>query len=130
MGQIFVLSGIQRRLRVLICDNDEVYRIGLCALLKSFPQIVVVGETAEPAHALELSEVLAPHLAVVSSEFGGAALLLIEALNREGVRILMVGTQSTCEIGRLEHPDDAYGYLAREAGAVNVVDCVQAAMPA
>ncbi|MGC5225296.1 hypothetical protein ACPW96_22240 [Micromonospora sp. DT81.3] len=115
---------------MLICDNDEVYRIGLCAVLKSFPQIVVVGETAEPAQALELSELFAPHLALVSSDLGETALLLIEALNREGVPIIMLAPQSTCETDRMKHPADAYRYLAREAGAVKVLDCVQAAMPA
>ena len=129
--QILVLSRPRRRFRVLICDDDEVYRIGLCTVLKSLPQIVVIGETAEPARALELSEVFAPHLALVSSELGDAALLLVEALNREGVRIIMLGPQSACETDRTKHPDaDAHGYLPREASSVEVVDCVRAAMPA
>src|SRR3954453_17681533 len=78
--QKLVRNRLRRRFRVLICDNDEVYRIGLRTVLKSLPEIVVVGETAEAARALELSEVFAPQIALVSSELGGAALLLVEAL--------------------------------------------------
>ena len=108
--QTLALSRPRPRFRVLICDDDEVYRIGLCTVLKLLPQIVVVGEAAEPARALELSEVFTPHIALVSSEFGDAALLLVEALNREGVRIIMVGPRSASETS----PDEAHG--CRRAG--------------
>ncbi|MGC5220978.1 hypothetical protein ACPW96_00100 [Micromonospora sp. DT81.3] len=128
--QILVLSRPRPRFRVLICDDDEVYRIGLCTVLRLLPQIEIVGEAAEPARALELSEVFAPHIALVSSEFGDAALLLVEALNREGVRVVMVGPQSASETGPTKHTEaDAHGYLPREASSANALECVRAALP-
>jgi len=125
-----IVNRSRRRFRVLICDNDEVYRIGLSSVLTSLPEIVVVGETAEPARALELSEMFAPQIALVSSELGGAALPLVEALNRQGVRIIWLGPQSARETDRTKHPDaDARERIPREANSVDVVNRVRAALP-
>ncbi len=128
MCQILILGRPRRRFRVLICDNEEVFRVGLRTVLRSLPQITVVAETAEPALALELSAALTPHLALVSSELGGDALPLVDALNRDGVRVIVVGAEPAGETDWVMGAT-AHAYLSRRASSVGVLECVRAAMP-
>jgi DNA-binding NarL/FixJ family response regulator len=119
----------RHRFRVLICDDDEVYRIGLRATLKSLPEIGAVEDTPEAARALELSEEFEPQIALVSSELSGAVRPLAEALDRHGVPIIWLGPRSACEIRRAERPEaDPCRNLTREASSATVRDSVRAAL--
>jgi DNA-binding NarL/FixJ family response regulator len=118
-----------RRFRVLICDDDDVYRIGLRATLWSLPEVEAVEDTPEATHALELSEQFVPQVALVSSELSGAALPLAEALDRRRVPIIWLCPRSDCETGRTEAVEaDPHRCLAREASSETVLDSVRAAL--
>ena len=120
-----------RQCRVLICDDQEVFRVGVRTVLTAIPQIMVVAEASEPARALELSAVMTPHLVLVSSQIPGAMLSLIDALNRDGIQVMVVGADSAREPDSIKAMAAAKGhhYVSRGASSVIFVECVRAAMP-
>jgi CheY-like chemotaxis protein len=121
----------QSRFRVLICDDEEVFRVGLRTLLRSLPQIDVVADTAELSQAVKLSSALAPHLALVSSQFGAAALPLIAALNRDGMRVIIMEADTPRETKWVQVLSAAaYSSVSRGASSVAFLRCVRAALQA
>ncbi|CAA9235700.1 MAG: Two-component transcriptional response regulator, LuxR family [uncultured Acidimicrobiales bacterium] len=57
-------------IRVLVVDDHPVFRIGMSALLRSLPDIEVVGEAADGAEALAAVERLAPHVVLMDLDLG------------------------------------------------------------
>ena len=55
-------------IRVLIADDHRAVRIGIQRLLASAPDIVVVGEAADGARALEMAESLLPDVLLLDVE--------------------------------------------------------------
>lgn len=52
-------------IRVLIVDDQPMYRIGVSAILNAQPDIAVVGEAADGAEAISRSRVLAPDVVLM-----------------------------------------------------------------
>lgn len=79
------------RLRILIYDRDEVFRVGLRVVLQSAPDLLVVGTAESPAEAIAMSQSLDPRVVLVSNDLQPAALDLIEALHRRNVPVVSIG---------------------------------------
>src|SRR4051812_50212882 len=72
LGGGAVGSGEAAPIRVLICDDHEVLRHGLRAVLLRAPDLAVVAEAAGAAEALRLAGQFRPDVTVVGLGGGGA----------------------------------------------------------
>lgn len=57
-------------IRVLVVDDHPVFRIGMSALLRSLPDVEVVGEAADRDEALTLADAHAPHVVLMDLDLG------------------------------------------------------------
>ena len=56
------------RIRVLIVDDSAAVRDGLRSILSAFPDIELVGESADGLDAVDKAESLAPHVVLMDEE--------------------------------------------------------------
>ncbi|MGY1785338.1 LuxR C-terminal-related transcriptional regulator [Geodermatophilus sp. SYSU D00698] len=78
--------------RVLICDDHEVLRHGLRAVLRWAPDLLVVAEAADAARALELATELHPDVTLLGLGAQGPAMTeLVRALTATGTRVVLLG---------------------------------------
>jgi CheY-like chemotaxis protein len=127
--EILALSSVlllpKRRVRVLLCDDQEVYRAGLRTVLGSRPEIVVVGEASSANQAVEMSIRLAPHFALVGEDLSGDGLPVVEALSRGGIRVILLGVESLSESGMADAiRSGAHGYLTRAASSDQLLEMI------
>ncbi|GAA3814264.1 response regulator transcription factor [Nocardioides panacisoli] len=57
-------------IRVLVVDDHPVFRIGMSALLRTLPDVEVVGEAADGAEAIAAAAELAPHVVLMDLDLG------------------------------------------------------------
>jgi DNA-binding NarL/FixJ family response regulator len=77
---------------ILICDDSEVLRHGLRAVLRSAPDFVVVAEAADAEEALALATTLGPDVALVGLGARGRVVQdLVRALTGMGVLVVLLG---------------------------------------
>jgi DNA-binding NarL/FixJ family response regulator len=114
-------------IRVLLCEDHEIYRVGLRVLIEGEPDLVVVGETEDVWDACALAGRVSPQVVVIRQglleghedaalgeicALGGAVLVLAECETElELVRALRAG---------------ARGYLARRLAAPRLLDGIRA----
>jgi DNA-binding NarL/FixJ family response regulator len=78
--------------QVLICDDHEVLRHGLRAVLRSVPDFVVVAEAGDAAEALSLATTLRPDVTLVGLGARGSVVHdLVRALTGLGTRVVLLG---------------------------------------
>ncbi|WP_435769974.1 response regulator transcription factor [Nocardioides sp. SYSU DS0651] len=58
-------------IRVLVVDDHPVFRIGMSALLRSLPDVEVVGEAADAAEAVAAVAAHSPHVVLMDLDLGG-----------------------------------------------------------
>ncbi|MGY1605891.1 MULTISPECIES: LuxR C-terminal-related transcriptional regulator [unclassified Geodermatophilus] len=77
---------------MLICDDHEVLRHGLRAVLRWAPDLVVVAEAADADAALTLAAELRPEVTLVGLGTQGPAIPdLVRALTATGTRVVLLG---------------------------------------
>jgi DNA-binding NarL/FixJ family response regulator len=85
-------SGDAAPIRVLICDDHEVLRHGLRAVLLRVHDIAVVAEAASAAEALRLAGQSRPDVTVVGlGGWGSVVEDIVRTLTRMGGRVLLLG---------------------------------------
>ena len=78
--------------RVLVCDDHEVLRHGLRAVLRWAPDLLVVAEAADADEALTLAAELRPEVTLVGLGTQGPAIpQLVRALTATGTRVVLLG---------------------------------------
>jgi DNA-binding NarL/FixJ family response regulator len=78
--------------QVLICDDHEVLRHGLRAVLRWAPDLAVVAEAADADRALELATELRPDVTLLGLGTRGSAMIeLVRALTATGTRVVLLG---------------------------------------
>ena len=115
---------------VLLVDDHPVVRSGLAGLLSAHPDLIVVGEAADGAEALERATDLAP--AVVLMDISMPGVDGIEATRRlvsEGYAGAVVMLTSYSDKGRVTEAlaAGAVGYLLKDCEPEEVVAAVRAA---
>ncbi len=113
-----------RNINVLVVDAQPVSRAGLCALVRSQPELRLVGEAASVREARELALRLKPHVVVLDPSMPGGAVAMKD--------VRKVSPRSQFVI--LTSPADALGvqraFQAGACGYVTRLDPVEALMAA
>lgn len=119
----------QRRIRILIADDEALVRSGLRAILGAEPDIEVVGEAADGAEALSLSRSLAPDVLLMDVRMPGldgiAATRRVLAGVSPPPRVLVVTTFGNDEYVYEALRAGATGFLLKRAGAEQLVQAVR-----
>lgn len=100
----------QKPARILIVDDHELIRKGLCACIQPYPELVVCGEAENSAEALRLISTTKPHVVVVDISLPGPSgidLIRDIQLHHNGLRILVLSM----------HDEHVYAERAIRAGA-------------
>ncbi|OMQ16266.1 LuxR family transcriptional regulator [Modestobacter sp. VKM Ac-2676] len=122
-----VRHGGGARFRVLICDDHEVLRHGLRAVLLRAPDLIVAAEAASAADALVLAGRLRPDVTVVGlGAWGPVVEELVRSLTGLGIRVVLLG-----EAGAASDLVDALqagasGYVHTTVSPQRLVDGVRA----
>jgi DNA-binding NarL/FixJ family response regulator len=112
---------------VLVCDDHEVYRLGLRALLTEAHDIALIAETTDPDRALAVVFDSVPDVVLVGQRLaGGGALDLIRRLGQHGTGVIVLADSE--DEGDLIDAlrAGARGYLARRGASHLVLDGIRA----
>ena len=114
---------------VLLCEDREVFRIGLRVVLEAEPDMAVVAETSHLPEALEATEGEGTVVVVVwQGLVAGDALPLLRTLCRRNTAVLVLAepeTESEPELVEILQAG-VRGFLPRRSGAQRLVDGVRA----
>jgi DNA-binding NarL/FixJ family response regulator len=114
--------------RVLLCEDQEVFRLGLRVVLEAEPDMAVVAETAHFSAAVSAADGVGTQVVVVRQGLvGGATLPLLRDLCRGGTAVLVLaepGTQAGSELVEVLQAG-VRGFLPRRSAAQRLVDGVR-----
>src|ERR1700737_4613273 len=116
-------------IRVVLADDHTIVREGLRVLLRSAPDITVVGDAESGIGALTLAQQLAPDVVILDLDMpggdGATALRAIQEKTRN-VRVLILTMHAEHErlLPLLEA--GARGYLAKSAASADLIEATRA----
>ncbi len=117
-------------IRVLIADDHRVIRTGLCTLLKSDPEVEVVGEAGNGRETLQLVQELEPDLVLLDismpGEDGIQVAKRLKALFPD-VRVLFLTMHEDEGLMREAFQAGAAGYIVKRAEESEILDAIHAA---
>jgi DNA-binding NarL/FixJ family response regulator len=121
------VSDLDLPVRVLICDDHEVFRHGLRAVLRRIPGLCVVAEAACVGEALPLAATARPHVTLLGVDGQGSALPgLVREMTGTGTRVLLLGevgaASDLLEVLRA----GARGYVHAAVTSQRLIECVRA----
>jgi DNA-binding NarL/FixJ family response regulator len=120
-------SGDGAPTRVLVCDDHEVLRHGLRAVLLRAPDLTVVAEAAGATEALRLAGQFRPDVTVVGLGGWGAVVEeFVRALTRMGSRVLLLGEPGVGSSLVHALQAGASGYVHTTVAPQRLVDGVRA----
>jgi DNA-binding NarL/FixJ family response regulator len=115
-------------IRVLICDDQEVVREGLQAILKTVADLQVVGAASDGAEALELLPTTRPDVVLMDLKMPGMNGIQATRLIREqhpGVRVLVLTTYDADEWVFDAIRSGAAGYILKDTPREGLVRAIQ-----
>lgn len=107
---------MMKRIRVLIVDDHDLFRAGICCLLEGEPELEVVGEVGSGREALEQIPIVQPDvvlLDILMPELNGLDVSARIASQYPTVRILMLSMNSANEYVIQSLRAGAAGYLVK-----------------
>jgi len=112
--------------RILLCEDQELYRLGLRVVLDSQPDLAVVGEVRDLPAAIAVADQDDVQIVVVRQALVDCT--LVRELCRRGTAVLVLA-----DIGAAPEPElvkalraGVRGYLSRRLAAQRLVDAVRA----
>jgi DNA-binding NarL/FixJ family response regulator len=118
----------QRRVTVVIADDDELVRLGLRTLLQDEPGVAVIGEAATVAQAIALSARLIPRVVFLETKLpdgsGIHACREIVACVPE-VHVIMITDRVDEAAVVAAVRAGAAGYLSKRSGAADIVRAIR-----
>jgi DNA-binding NarL/FixJ family response regulator len=120
-------SDLELPVRVLICDDHEVFRHGLRAVLRRIPGVCVVAEAACVGEALPLAATARPDVTLMGVDGQGSALPgVVREMTGTGTRVLLLGevgaASDLLEVLRA----GARGYVHAAVTSQRLIECVRA----
>jgi two-component system response regulator DevR len=114
-------------IRLMICDDHEVVRLGLKSLLEEVEQLEVVGEAQDGLEAVQMAGKLKPDLVLMDIRMGG--MNGIEACqeikkNNPGVKVIILTSYSDDEEVNKAIYAGADAYLMKEIGSNNLINTI------
>jgi DNA-binding NarL/FixJ family response regulator len=115
--------------RILVADDHEVVRRGLCALLQSRPEWEVCGEAADGREAVEKSQSLKPDAVII--DIGMPTLNGLEATRQilkanPHMKVLVLTLHDSDQMIREVLDAGARGFLLKSDAARDLISAVQA----
>jgi DNA-binding NarL/FixJ family response regulator len=129
---------MDRRIRILICDDHLLFRMGLKSLLGREPGMRVVGEAATGSQTVEQCRLLHPDVIVLDlrmPEGGGIGALRSVCKQFPESRALVLSSYASEEEVYQAIDAGALGYMLKDTGrdalihAINEVDCGRRCVP-
>ena len=121
------ISGTERPVRVLICDDHEVTRHGLRAVLRRIPGLSVVAEAASVGEALPLAATARPDVTLMGIDGQGAALPgVVREMTGTGTRVLLLGESGAVSDLLEVLRAGARGYVHAAVSSQRLIECVRA----
>ncbi len=129
--QPYARRGVPARdepIRVILVDDHTILRAGVRALLRSVPDVMVVGEASDGLAAVDVASQFSPDVVVMDLDMGAAdgltATRTLVALPRPPrVLVLTMHMEEERLIPLLEA--GASGYLAKDAADQELVDAIR-----
>ncbi|MFI6979202.1 response regulator [Embleya sp. NPDC050154] len=115
-----IRSGEPSPARVLLCDDQELMRVGLRMVVDSQDDLTVVGEAADGGRAVELAAALRPDLVLMDVRMpvlDGVAATGRIVRELPGVRVLVITTFDLDEYAYAALREGASGFLVKDAPA-------------
>ncbi|MFE9441184.1 LuxR C-terminal-related transcriptional regulator [Streptomyces sp. NPDC006602] len=124
-GDEQAVSAVESDVRVLICERQEIYRIGLRTVLEADDGLAVIGEAGSQAEVLCLAATLRPHV-VLAGDPGPCSAVpeVIKSLSGLGVGVVVL-TEKSGDVPTMLLAG-ARGYLPRLAPPDRLRDAVRA----
>jgi DNA-binding NarL/FixJ family response regulator len=113
--------------RVLLCEDQEIFRLGLRVVFEAQPDIAVVAETSHLTEALEVADGPGTQVVVVRQRLVGCSgLPLLRDLCQRATGVLVLAETGGDPGLREVLQAGVRGFLPRRAGAQRLVDAVRA----
>ena len=113
---------------VLICDDHELLRAGMCSRLQREPDISVVGEAATAEQALERTRALHPDIVLLDlllPRTSGYEVIADLVRLAPSSRVLVVSSQAAPSCVRRALSAGAAGYLPKRASDRELVEAIR-----
>lgn len=118
-------------MRVLVVDDQQLVRRGICLVLDTLPGIEVVGEAAEGGEALALINTLHPDVVLADARMpglDGPGLVLAAAQKHPGLPIVVLTTFDDDSLVRQSVHAGAAGFLLKDASPDEIGAALSAAV--
>jgi two-component system, NarL family, response regulator NreC len=122
------ISMSSETIRIVLVDDHTMVREGLRLLLRTAPDIAVVGEAADGAAAVDLAQRVTPHIVVLDLDMpGGDGLAALRELGRTmpSVRVLILSVHPEHERLLPLLDAGARGYLTKEAASRDLLEAIR-----
>ena len=114
------------QIRVLLCDDNPVYQLGLRALFARSGDIVVVGEPAGPTQAWEERIATRPDVLILSYRLCCESSDVVRRFDADGIGVVVLAETDDERDLLNSLRAGARGYLPRRAQALRLLDGVRA----
>jgi len=115
--------------RVLLVDDHDVVRLGLRALLRSLPDVIVCGESADGLDAIEKAYQLKPNIIIMDLGIPRAnGVIVAQRLlaSRPGQKVLIFGEVESGAIMRTLLHAGIQGWVSKTDPALDILSAVEA----
>ncbi|NTU80029.1 MAG: response regulator transcription factor [Chloroflexales bacterium] len=120
----------QRPIGVVLVDDHAMTRIGLAFMLKTFPDITLLGEAATGAEALEVCATTAPNVVLMDMHLPdqeGSAVTAALLRRQPGVKVVVLSSFDDRALVERALQAGAISYVLKHASAIELAQAIRRA---